>query len=734
MKRFGLSMVLAFASVVAFGQAEVPSYATQQEYEFSKNLGGIIDPLILNDRVSVTWSSNGVGALYRWETAHGEWEWKFANCITGNVVRAFDHSALASALRDAEVRNAQEKRLNLQVIFFDSALLSMEFSLGQNRWEWRDREKKLTKLPASERPGQQRRGNISPDGKWRIETKDFNLRLVAMDGSSEIALTEDGKQTDFFASALWSPDSSKVLAMRRKPGDRKDMYRITVRTADDVRPSLTRQPYDLPGDKLDADRWVLIDIPSGKVTDVQAREMDFPWDRRVFWSADSRYFVYYDLHRGYQQVDVNKVSASDGSVASLLSDSSKTFVDPNNFKVERSPDGKSLYWLSERSGWNQIYKIDCDSGKIDQLTDGKFVVNSYQFPPGASGDMLVEISGRESGNPYNSYWYRLDQKSKKLSLLTPGDGHHTASVSPDGRWVFDAYSRPDFPFQYSIRDASNGKEKVSMGACDASAFLKAGFEFPKPYITKDRDGKFDIYGLAWVPSKRASRGKLPVIEYIYAGPHGHHTPTSFAPYSRNQMIAEMGFYVYQVDGRGTNGRGKAFQDYSYQNLGDAGLPDHMKWAKEFTEIIPEMDLTQGVGIYGYSAGGYDSTRALIAHPDYYKAAVSLCGNHDHRTDKVWWNELWMGYPITDAYKEQSNIENAAKIEGDLLVIAGLDDDNVNPFAGTMQLVDALVKADKRFDMKLLPGRNHNLGGWYVDRMIIDHFLRHFQRKRDGMSP
>jgi dipeptidyl aminopeptidase/acylaminoacyl peptidase len=278
------------------------------------------------------------------------------------------------------------------------------------------------------------------------------------------------------------------------------------------------------------------------------------------------------------------------------------------------------------------------------------------------------------------------------------------------------------PPVHELRRASDGKLICKLEDADASKLLETGWKTPEPFVAKARDGKTDIWGVIFRPGNFDANKKYPVIEKIYAGPHGSFVPKSWKSYHSALAIAETGFIVVQIDGMGTNNRGKAFHDVCWKNVGDAGFADRILWIKEAAKKYPFMDITR-VGIYGTSAGGQSSTAALLFHPEFYKVAVSSCGCHDNRMDKASWNEQWMGYPVGPHYAEQSNITNAGKLQGRLLLIVGELDRNVPP-ESTYRLVDALIKANKDFDLLVLPGKGHTDGGKYGLRKRRDFFVRH----------
>jgi dipeptidyl-peptidase-4 len=274
-----------------------------------------------------------------------------------------------------------------------------------------------------------------------------------------------------------------------------------------------------------------------------------------------------------------------------------------------------------------------------------------------------------------------------------------------------------------LRRSGDGQRVCELERADWGELIKAGWQTPEPFIAKGRDGQTDIYGIIIRPSNFDPNKKYPIIEDIYAGPQSSFVPKPFRAYHAMQTMAELGFIVVKMDGMGTSHRSKKFQDVCWKNLGDSGIPDRILWIKAAAAKYPSMDLER-VGIYGGSAGGQSSTCAVLTHGDFYKVAVSDCGCHDNRMDKIWWNEQWMGWPIGPHYAEQSNVTQARNLQGKLMLVVGEMDENVDP-ASTMQVVNALVKADKDFDLLVVPGRGHGAAeSDYGRRRRADFFVRH----------
>ncbi len=330
---------------------------------------------------------------------------------------------------------------------------------------------------------------------------------------------------------------------------------------------------------------------------------------------------------------------------------------------------------------------------------------------------------RAEQDPYYVHFCRINFDGTGLLVLTEGDGTHQIEFSPDRRFFIDRWSRVDQPPVSELQDADDGKLICELERADWSELLETSWRPPERFVAKGRDGKTGIYGIIIRPSNFDPKGKYPVIEQIYAGPQGSFVPKSFGLQTRQHALAELGFIVVQIDGMGTSHRSKAFHDVCWKNLGDSGFPDRILWMKAAAKKYQYMDLSR-VGIYGGSAGGQSALRALLAHGDFYKVAVADCGCHDNRMDKIWWNELWMGWPIGPHYEEQSNVTQAHKLKGKLLLTVGELDRNVDP-ASTMQVVDALIKAEKDFDLLVVPGRGHGVGETpYAGRRRMDFFVRH----------
>ncbi|MFZ9856560.1 MAG: prolyl oligopeptidase family serine peptidase, partial [Limisphaerales bacterium] len=403
-----------------------------------------------------------------------------------------------------------------------------------------------------------------------------------------------------------------------------------------------------------------------------------------------------------------------------------TFIDWTN-KTWRHwlEETNELIWMSERDGWTHLWLIDRRTGGVkNQITRGSWVVREVLHVDEARRELWFLAGGVRPGeDPYHRHLCRVAFDGTGFQVLTDGDGDHRVEFSPDRRWFVDTWSRVDHPPVSELRRASDGKRIVELERADASALLKAGWTLPERFVAKGRDGVTDIHGILIRPSDFDPAKRYPIIEEIYAGPQGAFVPKEFGRLLRQHALAELGFVVVQVDGMGTNFRGKKFHDLCWKNLADSGLPDHIAWLRAAAATRPWMDL-QRVGIYGGSAGGQSSTRALLDHPDFYRVAVSDCGCHDNRMDKLWWNEQWLGWPVDESYRRSSNVEHAGKLRGKLLLTVGELDTNVDP-ASTLQLAAAFVRAERDVELLIIPGANHGAGETpYASRRRMEFFVRH----------
>ena len=504
------------------------------------------------------------------------------------------------------------------------------------------------------------------------------------------------------------------------------MHFVESSPRDRVQPKLHTRNYTKPGDRIDRPRPVLFDAVEGRRIPVDEALFRNAWRiDRVRWAADSsEVFVLYN-RRGHQQLRLYAIDAVTGAVRVVVGEESDTFVDYSQKTWMRwLGAGDELLWASERDGWNHVYLVDVATGEARQVTEGEWVVRRVERVDEQRRQLWFTAYGiHPDQDPYHAHLARVDFDGSNLTVLTESDGSHEWEFSPDRRWIVARWSRADHPWVTELRRSEDGALVAELGRDDVQPMLDLGFRPPERFVAKGRDGVTDIHGVLITPSNFDPSKRYPVIEDIYAGPHDFFAPKRWGVGRRQRAIAELGFIVVRIDGMGTNWRSKAFHDVCWRDLKDSGFPDRIRWLRAAAEARPYMDLER-VGIFGGSAGGQSTLSGLLHHGNFYDVGVSDCGCHDNRMDKIWWNEAWMGWPVGPWYADSSNVTHAAKLQGKLLLTVGEMDRNVDP-ASTMQVVDALIRADKDFDFVLVPGAGHGVGeSPYLVRRRQDFFVRH----------
>ncbi|HEV7280149.1 MAG TPA: prolyl oligopeptidase family serine peptidase [Pirellulaceae bacterium] len=562
---------------------------------------------------------------------------------------------------------------------------------------------------------------------WKPFLREHDVWVRDARSGEERRLTEDGTAEDPYQSRFFvSPDGSRLIALKRTQVDERLVHLIESSPKDQLQPRLHEMRYAKPGDEVEQTRPRLFDLEKLEPIAVDESAFANSWSVGDFaWAPDSSFCSCLYNQRGHQSLKVSKIDALSGEVSTMIDETSPTFVDYSQKTVFKRLDstGEAI-WASERSGFNHLYLYDQASGIAkNPITAGDWVMRRVERIDEEKRQVWFWAMGVHPGqDPYFEHYCRVDFDGSNLVALTQGDGTHQIEASPDGTLFLDRWSRLDQPTVTELRRTDDGSLVCELERGDATRLIETGVPLPTLFVAKGRDGETDIHGAIFFPSNFDPNGKYPVIEAIYAGPHDYFAPKSFRAVHGPQKLAELGFIVVKLDGMGTNWRSKAFHDVCWKNVGDSGFPDRVAWIRAAAAEHPAMDLSR-VGIYGGSAGGQSALGALLTHGDFYKAAVADCGCHDNRMDKIWWNEAWMGWPIGTHYEEQSNVTQAHRLTGDLLLIVGELDRNVDP-ASTMQVVDALIRADKDFDLLIVPGAGHGIGsGPYGTRRTNDFFVR-----------
>jgi dipeptidyl aminopeptidase/acylaminoacyl peptidase/uncharacterized protein (DUF885 family) len=705
--------------------------------------------LVFKDRVTPHWFSGNSRFWYRNDLAGGAREFVLVVADRGTREPAFDHARLAASLSKASGTEYRAERLPFQDIEFLDDSQAIRFKVGDATWKCALASYECSKTdaapaesspPASELPPPQRRNRgegddsgrdrlRSPDGQWTAFIKDHNVFARSEADGKEVSLSDDGKEGLGYGRLSWSPDSKSLVAFRIEPGERKEVFLVQSSPPGGGRARLQTRPYDLPGDRFTAFELNLFDVAAGKKIRPEIQRVDFGVPR-VRWRPDGRHFTYPKMDRGHQRFRLVEVDSRTGESRNLIDEKTNTFLwsaHTENLALNTLnwlDKSDEILYVSERDGWRHLYLIDPAKGEVKvQITQGEFVVRAIDRIDEERRQVWFRASGKVDGqDPYFVHFYRVNFDGTGLVALTEGDGSHSIQLSPDQKYLIDTYSRVDMAPVHELRRVSDGGLVCKLEEADISALKAGGWKPPEVFVAKGRDGKTDIWGIICRPKDFDPSKKYPVIEQIYAGPQSSYVPKTFSQARRFASLTDLGFIVVQMDGMGTANRSKAFHDVCWKDLKDAGFPDRILWHKAASKLHPEMDLTR-VGIYGTSAGGQNSTGGVLFHPEFYKVAASACGCHDNRMDKASWNEQWMGYPVGPQYAESSNIDNAHRLQGKLLLIVGEMDSNVPP-ESTYRLVDALIRAGKDFDFVMVPGANHGMGGAYGQRRMNDFFVRH----------
>ncbi len=726
---------LAVLLVLLAGPLSVLAQATLADYERAETLRKQAQGLVYDSPEPASWIGKSHRFWYR-KSVRGGHEFIIVDADSLDKRPAFDHAKLASSLSQAAAEKYTALTLPFNTLTFADDGAALEFSFGNFRWKCdlpsysckktgpETRFGSVARPPAPRMPPEEQ-PRISPDGKYEAFIRNYNLYLRVRETKKEVPLTYDGTEGDYYTWRIqWSPDSSKLATFHTRPGYHRMVHYVESSPTDQLQPKEFSIEYAKPGDVIDANMPALFDVNPPKQIPVDSRLFSAPYSNgQLRWRKDSRAFTFEYNQRGHQTYRVIEVDAQTGGTRALVDEESPTFFCYSGKKYRYDAnDGKEIIWMSERDGWNHLYLYDGVSGTVKhQITKGPWVVRGVDKVDEEKRLIWFHASGMYAGkDPYFVHYYRINFDGTGLQPLSETDANHAVSYSNDMEFYVDTYSRVDLPPASELHRTSDRKLLMQVERADIQDLVNSGWKPPEVFAAKGRDGTTDIWGIICRPRNFDPTRKYPVIENIYAGPQGSFVPKSFSPFFPMQALAELGFIVVQIDGMGTSNRSKAFHDVCWKNLGDAGFPDRILWHKAVAARYPYYDISR-VGIYGTSAGGQSAMGALLFHPDFYKVAVSNSGCHDNRMDKIWWNEQWMGYPVGPQYAAASNVDNASKLQGKLLLIVGELDSNVDP-SSTFQVVNALIKAGKYFDLLVVPGGGHGAGGEYGIKKMDDFFV------------
>jgi len=743
-----VALLAALIPVAGLAAQETPVVTAADYARAERQLGKTTAELVLGGAVRPTWLDDG-RFWYRNRFAQGE-EIILVDPESGVRVRAFDHERIATALSSATGATHLPYALPARGFAFDGT--SVSFEQGGTAYTC---DAAAATCAESERSASTANRNevVSPNGERAAFIRDHDLWVRDLRTGDAMRLTTDGEEDFGYATnnagwvrsdrpvLKWSPDSRRIATFQHDGRGVGMMYLVGTQVG---HPEMEAWKYPLPGDSLifriervvidlaapEGDRVVRLRMPADQH---RSTVCDHVYCGGTFadleWSDDSSTFAFVSSSRDHKRATVRVADATTGEVRDLFEEVEDTFFESGANWRYLSGAGQIL-WRSQRDDWAHLYLYDVVSGElVRQVTAGDWNVNRVLDVDERARTVTFVGNHREAGDPYFQYLYRVGLDDGAVTLLTPDNANHTVSLSPDRRFFVDAYSTPTEP-PVSVLRRADGTRVARLEQADISRLIASGWQPPIPFTVKARDGETDIYGLMFRPSDHDPDAKYPVINYLYPGPQsGSVGSRSFRSSHRDlQALAELGFMVIELDAMGTPMRSKAFHDAYYGNMGDNGLPDQIAGIRQLAERNPSIDLER-VGIYGHSGGGFASTAGILRYPDFYKVAVSQAGNHDNRNYEDDWGEKWQGLLETNPdgstnYDNQANQLLAGNLVGKLLIAHGTMDSNVPP-SNTMLVVDALIAANKDFDLVLLPNRRHGFGNEpYMMRRRWDYFVRH----------
>lgn len=669
-------------------------------------------------------------------------------------VVAFDHQKLAAALSTATGSSYEANKLPFQSIGFAADGKSITFSANEKRWQYELETNQLNPSTAStDVPAGQARGRMggangvtSPDGTKTVFIKDWNLWVRDVASKKETQLTTDGVKDYGYATdnagwtmsdgpiVRWSPDSKKVATFQQDQRKVSDMYLVTTNVG---APVLKAWKYPLPGDKVIATiRRVIIDVENAKVISLQippdphrATLSDDIASSGTFddidWKLDATEMAFLSTSRDHKQEKFRIADAQTGAVREVFEEVVKTQFESGRGAINWRylPNSNEILWYSERDNWGHLYLYDSKTGQLkNQITKGEWLVGKLLNVDEKKRVIYFMGHGREAGNPYFAYLYKIGFDGKGLTLLTPELGNHQITFSPSNNFFIDTYSQPDVPGVTNFRNI-DGKLIGGLEKADVSRLAATGWKAPTPVSVKAHDGTTDIYGLVFTPSQMDPNKKYPVIDYIYPGPQGGSVGSWSFSASRgdHQALAELGFIVVMIEGTSNPFRSKSFHDMSYGNMAENTLPDQITAIRQLAKTYP-ID-TNKVGIWGHSGGGFATAAALFRYPDFFKVGIAESGNHDNRNYEDDWGERYNGLVENSDYEAQANQNYAKNLKGKLMLAHGMMDNNVPPY-NTLLVVEALNKANKDYDLVIFPNSAHGFGAYspYMMRRRWDYFV------------
>ncbi|MDZ7715651.1 MAG: DPP IV N-terminal domain-containing protein [Balneolaceae bacterium] len=742
---------------------QISTYAQKANFEQAERFSSqMMDKMTGNTSVYPRWIEDQDRFWYSYETGEGK-NWYFVDVPKNSKRLLFDQEEMAAQLNEIFNKPFDSKDLPLKEFEYNVKKGLFTFNVDSINFEYKISGNELIKGDSVKKEKPDNWKTYSPDSTWIAYAKNHNLYIMSADTSdtTEHQLTDDGEKWYSFQAdasdttsdkklrsiARWFDDSEKIYARRDDMRDVKDLWVINELKE---RPELETYKYPMPGDKNIGKSEIWFFNPDNKESvKMQVPEKEHTYidggyfnEGGIYHGPGSDHLYVLQRTREYDHVDVLKVSTNTGESEVLFSETSKPYINWEFTKLAEINGGEEYIWWSERTGWGQLYPYDSEGNVKNRITKGHFVVGDVVKIDTTEREIYFEGYGREAGvNPYHTQFYKINFNGSGMKRLTSENANHSISESDKGNFFVDNYSRPDMPTKSVVRNAE-GKIKVELEETDLSRLKEAGWKAPEEFKVKAADDATDLYGVMWKPFDFDSTKTYPVITYVYPGPQVEPFPRSFSLNGRNTSLAQLGFIVVAMGQRGGSPlRSKYYHNYGYDNLRDYPLIDNKYGIEQLATRYSYVDDSK-VGIFGHSGGGFMSTAALLTYPDFYDVAVSSAGNHDNNVYYHGWSEIHNGVKKetkkvkTDSTESDSvkvtwdadiktNMELAENLKGNLLLVHGTIDNNVHP-ANSIRMANALIKAGKRFDYMVMPGKRHGFGDYnpYFVRMMWYYFAEH----------
>ncbi len=755
---------IMLTSIIGYAQENQERTKAKANYELATRWSyDNIKNSIYDMRVRPNWLEGSERFWYKFKTSQGT-NYYIVDPARRTKDHLFDNEDLASKLTVLTNKPYNAKHLDLKNLTFNRENSAIQMTVDSIQFRYEISSAVLTILDTVKKARKEKRWrNYSPDSTVVVFARNHNLFMMKADDpdSVEFQLTTDGEKWYSFASnpgdttmekrvrasASWFRDSKKFHTVRRDLRKVSDLW--VINSLSKPRPKLELYKYQVPGEKyieqhelfiFDVDKKNRVKIEADKWID-QSIGGNYMTGRGIYHgkSSDKIYFARRD--RAWKKIDLCVGNTETGAVKVLIQEESEPYFNVMDMHFREVNDGDDLLWWSERDGWGHLYLYDKEGNLQNRVTSGAFHVAAISKIDTAARVLYLTINGKEDGiDPYYNLQYRVGFDGSGMTLLTPEHATHNMDMSESRKYFVDNFSRIDMVPEAALKDNS-GRVLMELEKADVSRLIEAGWKMPETFIAKSDDGITDQYGVMWKPFDFDPEKKYPIITYVYPGPFSEAVPKTFSPENRNVALSQLGFIVVSFGNRGgAPWRGKYYHTYGYGNARDYGLADKKAVIEELAARHSFIDVRR-VGIYGHSGGGFMSTAAMLVYPDFFKVAVSSAGNHDNNIYNIWWGEFHYGVKEKKVKKGKdidegeaetvfeakfpTNWEIAKNLKGHLLLVTGDMDNNVHP-ANTIRVADALIKAEKRFDFMILPGKRHRFGNYsnYFVKMLWDYFAEH----------